>query len=305
MFKFFERHFGLLSIVSVLSGLLLGSSINIASSIYENTVVVSLFLLFTFSLFKIRFSETKKAFKNWGKISFISLGKLFILPLLAFLISFLFPEEYRIGFVLLAAIPAAVATPGLLLLVRGDVHIGLIVTVITSLLAPFTLPLILHYTIGVSVELDAVAMFKLLASLIFGPFILVALLRKVSPMMIDKSYEQVGGIVSLLIFVVIIFAIAPQAAVILSDPVNSLIIFLLILLMSGFFHLYGWFSMPGANLSIKASNIIVMAYSNTGLAIVIALKYFSATTVLMTVLYEFIWAIGLIFMKMAFAKKKS
>ena len=90
---------------------------------------------------------------------------------------------------------------------------------------------------------------------------------------------------------------------ILKNPKQALIALIFIIGLSAVFHIIGiLFAFKGGKKAIITS-IIVMAYFNTGLSITLAIKYFDSFTVLITVLYEIIWAVGLIPLQKIFSKK--
>ena len=75
-------------------------------------------------------------------ISYVTVLKLFLFPAVVFLLAKLFLPELAVPLLLIAAVPTGMTTPLLTEVAGGKVGIALVLTLTTSLLAPFTIPLI-------------------------------------------------------------------------------------------------------------------------------------------------------------------
>lgn len=299
MFNFIERNVGLIATAGIFVGLFGGAYLKF----FENFVVIGIGLILVLAFLKIEFKEVVKSFqKPFWPITF-SATKLIIAPLLVFCFTSFFFKNYQIGFTLLAATPAAMATAPLLLVLGGDAKIGLIVSVITNLLAPFILPFVLFYTIGATVELNLFSLFSFLALIIFIPFVVSIVIKRFHNFT-NSIKKRSTLLTALILFFFNIGIVAPFSHYIFSDFSNALWIFLAVVFLSAFFHLLAFIMNFRSDRKILLVSIIVLAYFNTGLSVVLAKQYFDNQTVLITVLYEFIWNIGLIPLEMFFAKKR-
>ncbi|MCK9186885.1 hypothetical protein M0P48_05675 [Candidatus Gracilibacteria bacterium] len=264
-------------------------------------VTFSLMALLYLSALKITPSEILKNLKKPWYIIFISLVKMIGLPLIAFIFLKYIPEDYRIAVMLLSATPSAMATPGVLLVLKGDIKFGMIVSVLTNLITPLILPLVLFYSVGTKVELDPLHMIIFLGTIVFLPFLLAFLskkfLTKFSNFIIDNSSK----IVSCVLFIFGICIIAPFSDLVLSNLSKSYILFVFILAFSAVLHVISIIvSIWKYKKSYMISNIVLLAYFNVGFSIVLANQYFDQTTTLLCVLYEIIWAVGLIPLQLIF-----
>lgn len=298
MIAFVEKNVGIIATAGIFVGLFGGEYI----SFFENFVVAGLAGVLVIAFLKIEFKKMLHSLKNplWP-VTF-SVMKLLIAPLLVFWLTGFFFQDYQIAFILLAATPAAMATSPLMLILGGDVEIGLIVSVLTNLAAPFILPLVLLYTIGTKVELDSLSIFYFLALVVFVP-LLISLVIKRLPKLNKLIQRRSTFITALILFFFNIGIVAPFSRYIFNDLQNALWIFLAVTLLSLFFHLCAFIINFRSDKKILLVSIIVLAYFNTGLSVVLAKQYFNSQTVLITVMYEFIWNIGLIPLQMFFAKK--
>jgi len=288
--------------VGIFSGLLLGQFVDLGGIL--NPVIISgLFILILISMMKINLFEFAKDFRRAKFISLLAVNKLLILPLVAFLLGQFLPPEYLPGLILMSAVPAAMATPALLILLKGDPKVGLAVSILTNLLVPFSMPLVFKYTIGTEIDFDLFSMFSFLFAMVFGPFVLALILEYFTPKLCKKVIKHASGIISIDIFIFTMVAVAPYSKAIVANPTAALISFAVVVGTSLFFHLFAALPYIKAKREDMVASIIVMAYANTGLGIVIAIQYFDTTTVLLTVLYEVVWSMGMIPMQMFFAKK--
>jgi len=303
LLKFFENHFGILASFGIAMGLLIGQFVDL-SNIADKVIILGLFILLLVSMIKINLLEFIKDFRRAKFITVLTLNKLLVLPLIVFFLGQFLPPQYLPGMMLLAAIPAAVATPGLLILFRGDVKVGLVLAILTNLLVPFSLPLLFHYTLGSEVSFDIISMFLFLFGMVFIPFLIALVLEFFTPKFCKNVSKYAASIISIDLFIFMMVAIAPYSKELVGDPKTALFSTLIVIGLSLFFHLFA--ALPYLkNRDDLVVSIVVMAYSNVGLAIVIATQYFDSTTVLLTVLYEVAWCIGLIPMQRIFAKRKS
>ncbi len=307
MIKFLQRHFGLVITSGIVFGILLGWSVGSESGVLtflEASLPFNLFLMLLLATLKTNLLDFLKSFKRVRLITFLTISKMIILPVIVYFLALMLPKEYLPGLVLLAASPAAVAGPSLLMILKGDINLGLVLTVVSNLIAPITMPLVLKYTVGTAVALDFFSIFLFLLILVTGPFILAYLLEKFKPDLVKTINKRSSPIATLLIFIFMISVFAPYSEFILQDLAKSINIFALVVGLSLFFHFYAFISFMRSKADLLVTGIIIFAYFNAGLSIVVANEYFDSLTVLVTVFYEFVWAIGLIPIKMIFAKER-
>ena len=299
MLKFFERHFGLVIASGILVGLISGDLVQ-----FNSYVITGLLMLLMFvSALKVDFASLLKSFKSPFWIIFLLIAKLFLAPILVFIIFANIIPEYQVAIILLASVPAAVAGPGIISLLKGEIKVGLIVTVLSNLLVPFTIPLVLYYTVGTKIDIDIYSMFVFLLWIIMIPFALAFVFQKSLKKLTKSISSRSGAIVTLICFIFMIVAIGPYNHEIIGNFKESLNALIFAFVLSIFFHLIGFLLAIRAKREMLVTSIVTMAYTNAGLGIVLAAKYFDSTTLLTTVFYEIPWAVGLIFMQMLFGNK--
>lgn len=291
------RYFGFVVSLGLVVGLFVGRFISgdFIPMLMKWYITAGLVLLLYISALKIKPSEIAMNLKKPTYVIFITLMKMVGIPLIAFVFLKYVPEDYRIAVMLLSATPSAMATPGLLLVLKGNIKFGIIVSVLTNLITPITLPLVLLYSIGVKVNLDVLHMMIFLCVIVFLPFLLAFLSRKFLPKFANFVSDKSAPIISVHLFLFNICVIAPFANLILSNFAKSYSLFLFVLAFSAILHIISLLlSIWKFQKSSTVTNIIIFAYFNVGFSIVLSGQYFNQTTTLLCVLYEIIWAFGLI-----------
>ncbi len=300
--KFFENHFGILGILGLFLGLTFADYLTfLGANFLTGLLLMMLFL----SVLKTDFGELRNSFKKPGMIFLLVIVKMFILPLAAFYLSYFLELDQRMGLMLVAAVPAAVASPGIVAMLRGNIELTLIVSVVTNLIAPFVIPFLFFYTVGAEIEFEVLDMLLFLLFMVGVPFVCGVSMEKYFPKKVEKVNEYSGGILGLIMFLFVFAVIAPYKNLILENPWKSLSFLGLAFIASLTFHLVGFLLGVKSGKKMLPTSIVIMAYANVGLGILIAFKYFSPTTTLILVMYEFFWIFGLMPMQYIFAKRKS
>lgn len=293
MRKLIEKNIGVMMSLGLLLGLVVGKPL----AFFQHFVAFGLVVLLFLSLLKSDFSVIARGIKKPAPVLWITFMKMIVLPVVVYFLSFLLPSEFRVAVVLLAATPAAMATPGLLVALKGNVEQGFLVSIFSSLVAPFALPLVLFYTIKSTVELDVKSMMEFLILIIAIPTLAAVALKKFSQKSVELINKNSLLLLTLDLFLFNIGVTAPYQEVLLQNLNLLGVDFLLVVGLSIFFHLLALALTLRKNQATKMTWVIVFAYFNTGLSIVIAQKYFDANTLIITILYELVWNLGMIFMQ--------
>lgn len=273
--------------------------------VMKQYLVIELFLLLLFAMLKINYHDFVKNIKRIDLVILLTFLKIIVLPVATFFAAQYLPQQFLLGFVLIASVPAAMAAPGLLLMFRGNTSLSLVITVITNLLAPFSIPLVFKYTVGTTIEMEILPIFIFLLIMVLGPFIIALLMEKFVPKKVHKINQYSEGIVAMILVSFAIAMIAPYSREIVSNLEASLFVVLITFIFFLVLHFLPLVFTFRKGKTEIATYIVIFTYSNVGLAIVLAARYFDSTTVLMTVIYDVFWALGMIPMQLIFAKKRS
>lgn len=140
-----------------------------------------------FSFLRIDFLQVFDEVKKRALLLFLlCLFKLCILPVgLFFLTKTLWPE-YAVPVLLLSGISTGVVAPFISSLLGASTFLVLMMVVVSSLLAPFSLPALVSLFIGQTIQISFLNMVKTLALVVFLPAVAVMLLRYVYPSSLKK-----------------------------------------------------------------------------------------------------------------------
>lgn len=242
------------------------------------------FLLFL-SFLQLKLDEIWTSWKEHG-LRLLSLGviKLLALPVgLYFLFHWVWPE-YALPVLLLSGVSTGVVAPFVSGLVGAQTTLVLGMVVLSSLLLPFSLPLLVGLLAGEELRLSFGAMFRLLALVIFLPALLVAVLRGICPRL-----ETLSGVrypLSLCCFAAINLAVFSRyQGFFWERPLEILNTTLVAYVLSLIFHGVGWIIFRGQKVEVRLAQTVSLAYVNNILVVVFAAQFFGPLATTLSVMY--------------------
>ena len=163
----------------------------------------SLLINFFLSYLSIDLASVWKILKGHRiQILVFTMLKLTILPIILYFIFYAIAPNYALSALLLTGVSAGVVAPMISNLVRGNSALVLVVVVITSALAPFTLPALIKIIVAKEVAISFMSMLQMLATVIFIPIIVVEIIRYLLPKLVAPILK-IQFPVSLLLFALI------------------------------------------------------------------------------------------------------
>ena len=158
---------------------------------------------FFLSYLSIDLASVWKALKGHSaQILVFTVMKLAILPVIIYFIFYLIAPDYALSALLLTGVSAGVVAPMISNMVQGNSALVLVVVVITSALAPFTLPALIKMVVAKEVAISFLSMLRMLATVIFIPIIIVEIIRYLLPRLI-VPIQKIQFPISLLLFALI------------------------------------------------------------------------------------------------------
>lgn len=284
-YQFIEHYFW----IFMLAGLVLGLSI----PVYNNNLMVllePLLMIMLFTVFlKSDLVHVLREIKNYKLIFYLVCAYMFLIPVLFFFAINPFSQKLAIGTLLLTAMPVAVAAPALADIVKGNTALATSITIVTSILAPFTIPLIFRLLNFEHLSIDPWHIFKDLTIIVFVPMIISQFIRKYFSQTIQKKKHLFTPINILILSFMVFIVVGSQREVVISDSANvffqvAFLYFIFILL-----HFIGFVLGYNQRKQNKITITIGAAYMNNGLAIVLAAKYFDPSILVLMVLTELPW----------------
>jgi len=228
---------------------------------------------------------------------------LFITPLLFYYLSLVFYPEIAASALIIGALPAALASSSITDILKGDVKISLVVTVITSLIAPFSIPLLIRIFIGVETDANVSDMLIMLSEVIFVPFVLAIVTKKYFPKFVSKTKMYYSSINIFLLFLTVFGPIGHNSSYIKDNLDIAISISLFFFFLAIILHVIGWYISYKRPLEQKISSTVVVFYNNITLGIVFASNFFSPLITLSVVLYNIPWCVMLVPLQYALRKR--
>jgi BASS family bile acid:Na+ symporter len=263
-------------------------------------------IIFFLSALKIDLKEFIKYLKDQKMVAAVNFVMLIGLPVVVYYATLLIYPDLAIAFLLLAAMPAGMTSPLLAEICGGKQSLALVLTISTSLLAPFTVPLMIKLLAGATVQVDTLAMFLSLVKVIFIPFILANLVKYFWHRRIKASYFTFKPISTALLGLLIMGIVAKQSATILGGLNVAFLVELAALFsLFVFFHLAGYYAAWWRKRDDRVTITICLAYLNFTLAIYLAGKFFDDPRIVVPVVLSVLpWSLLIIPFKYLTKKKK-
>lgn len=249
--------------------------------------------------------DSKHVFAQPLRFFIANLCMLIIFPLCAYWIARIIMPESAVAIMLLGAMPTAMSAPFFTALANGSLEIALALTVSTSILAPFTIPLVASLTVGQAVAIDFVSMIQNLVVIMIVPLGIAQVVRTGIGMRVDKVLPAAKPLSTVLLAFLIAGVVAQYASqIIASIQVSSLQYVGVLLLFGVFAHCAGYLVGVGRPRPERIAYTASLAYMNVVLAVYIASRYFpDYPTPLLTVVAFVMWTFTFIFFKTAVEKR--
>ncbi len=244
-------------------------------------------LLF-FSFLSIRLTEIMSVLKHdTGFVLILTAWKLVVLPLLAWGIFSLVLPEYALGALLVAGSSTGVIAPFLGALVGAHVPLVLCVTVFTSLLVPFTLPLVVLWLSSQAMEVSFIQMAGLLAVVIFLPLTAAEAFRRISPRGVKRVNEKSFPLSLTGMALVCLAVFSRYSEFLHQQPVFVLVTLAAASVLGLFFFAAGLLPFPHSDVTYQVGAGAAMVFNNSVLVIVFSEKFFGPVESTLCALYMF------------------
>lgn len=285
IYQFIEKFFWTFLIAGILAGLAFPVYNDFLMSLLKPLLMLMLLLVFL----KIDISHIFHKMKNYRLILFIVLMNMVVVPLFFFLVIRNFDENLAVGILLLTAMPAAVASPALTDIVKGNTALSASIVIATSVVTPLTIPLLFWMTKANKLNVDLWFLLRDLSFIIFLPMLISQVTKRYFPDLIRSANYLFTSINVFILTAMVYIAIASQKSLILSQPEKLVwqigFLYLIFILL----HIFGFLLGYREDMKSKIAITIGSAYMNNGLAIVLAAVYFEPSILLLVVLSELPW----------------
>ena len=153
--------------------------------------IFCMMLLLFLSFLPVRLAEVRDVVRQgWRRMGWFLLYRLVLLPAAVALLFRAVWPEYGLAALLLTGVSTGAVAPFFSILLQANTGFVLVMTVLSSLLVPFTLPPLVALLFGQAMDLSVASMMRLLALVVFIPVAGAELLKRVSPRMVDRLVRR-------------------------------------------------------------------------------------------------------------------
>jgi BASS family bile acid:Na+ symporter len=134
----------------------------------------------TLSLVRIKTTQLVHSTKQWETLLLLCLWLLIICPIIVWLVLSIIdiPEPIAMAAMITAAAPPVTACAAIALFLKLDAAIAVVVTVVTMLFIPLTLPPVVQYLVGLTIEIELWQLSLRLIGFILTAFVLAFIIKK-------------------------------------------------------------------------------------------------------------------------------
>jgi BASS family bile acid:Na+ symporter len=282
---YIEKYFGLFLIAGIVLGLLLPVYSSVLMSFLKPLLMMMLFLVFL----KTDVSQIIKSMKNYRLTASVVVLNIIIIPLFFYFITNLFDHNLAVGALLLTAMPAAIASPALTDISKGNTALSASIVIVSSLMAPLTVPF-LFWIIRISdLTINPWWLLVDISVIIIIPLMVSQIVKRYKPRFVQKNQDIFTSVNVFILAAMVYVAIASQRDAMMINSLELIVdtgfLYLLFILL----HVMGYFIGHSKSREDKIAITVVSAYRNNGLAIVLAAVYFEPPILILMVLTELPW----------------
>ena len=204
------------------------------------------------------------------------LAQFTIMPLLAFLLSWLFnlDDALALGVVLVGCCPGGTASNVITFLAKGDLALSVGMTAVSTLLAPILTPLLVLLLAGHRVDVDVMSMFLSIVWVVILPITLGFLVKRLWPHFSGKAVDALPALSTLAIAAIVAIVVSANAQKLLQ---SGLVIMLVVVLhnLCGLGCGYTIGKLMGMSWPKRKAISIEVGMQNSGLASSLATLHFA------------------------------
>jgi len=230
---------------------------------------------------------------QYSRAILFTLLRFIFLPVLMFIAMNKFIPTYSSSIFLLALLPAGVMSPVLVHVMGGNITLALGIVVISSLMAPITLPLAFAFFGNSGVTLDAMSMFWNLAIVIVFPMFLYGLCARHMSSLTVRIKQNASCFTVLLMSGCMLIVVAQRREVLFQNIPFLVKSLLVMSLAFASFYVMGWLYPSGKQKRTQIAYALTSGAMNNMLGISIAFLYFPPEVSLFMVLTEVPWVLSL------------
>lgn len=265
----------------ILMGFLgLGILVPATSAAVNPYLLYILMIVLFFNFLKIDFTTLLDEVKSWPYQVYLAAYTLLFFPAVAYGVSRLLTPvlhldpQVNLAVLLFFASPTAAAAPTLAIVFKGRFERTLLNLILTSLLVPFSLPLMLWILERQSVAISYLHMAERLTLMVFVPFVASLFLRRVAPKFTAKVVPRAPFLAIFFLSFLTLGGVAGVRPVVMAHPGEVGVILIYILGLMGLAFVFGWFLALRTDKADRITLALSNTWVNVSLTLVVANEFF-------------------------------
>ena len=256
------------------------------TTVFSPYPFILLMVVLFFSFLKIEFVNAFHEMRKAVSILFVlCLLKLLVLPVALFFLTRAVLPEYALPVLLLSGISTGVVAPFISSLLNASTLLVLMMVVISSLVAPFSLPALVKLLAGQTLDLSFSAMVKSLAMLVLLPALAATLLRYAAPSF-PKKVERIQYPLSVVIFACINLGVFSRYSSYFRQRLEKVAeVVLIAFALSLVYHIVGLLVTWGRRGEDRLAGAVSLAYVNNVLIVVFSSQFFGPLSPTLAAVY--------------------
>lgn len=262
-------------IMIVLFGIILGTIFSSTFAWLNAYTTPLLIIVFFTSSLRLSLDELKDYGKDWRMILIATVFMLVVLPFALFVPAKYLAPDWALPLLIMGAMPTGMTIALIADYFGGKTALALLITAATSLVAPFSIPLVFKIAIGTYVPIPMLSMFWSLFVTIVLPLVLALLVKRAVPRLVER-HSGVFREISVVAFGILVTGITASSTGTNSFHISLQDVGVLIVATLGL-GLLTWLSydiVPWRKPPERMTIALCMVYLNNTLALFIADKFF-------------------------------
>ena len=265
---------------------------NFSKSIFPFVEIMLAIVIFSMAL-TLDTEDFKKSLSNYHSLFLGLFCQYFFMPLLAFLISWLFnlSSDLAIGMLLVGSCPGGTVSNVMTYIARGDLALSISMTFISTMIAPVMIPSLMYLYAHQWVRIDTFGLLMSTAKVVLLPIIVGLIIKKILK---GKSHTHIHNYASLISILFVSLIIHTMVAVNFQkffdykiSQSQLIVLFLAIIIHNALGYILSYYTAKKLfknKLEQNKAISIEVGVQNSGLASILAIQFFNPISVIPAIL---------------------
>lgn len=266
---------------------------------FQDYLLYFMMALLFLSFLKIEFRALLEvSSSSVSRLALLTVVKLALLPAVLYGVTASVLPDYAIPVLLLSGISSGVVGPFIGSLMGANVTLIIRMVIVTSVLVPFTLPVMVEVLAGATIEIPLGLMVRLLAWVVFIPMAAVLVLRRASPNTTEKLIKHQFSASMVLFTVINLGVFSKYSHFFFQNPGQLLMCLAVAFILSALYYACGMALIRRGSIADRLASGVSFALMNNVLVIVFASRFFGPLSPTLAAMYMFPYYLMIVPVKM-------